>query len=151
MNLDNRPKNPHAVALGRIVTPRRLAACARNARLGGKPSNARLTLAEAQELGYVLGKGTVPGGKDDRAGAWYVWRADAEATRLGPGYTSRADALNALADTVVALAREYVRALTDFLTDLPTAPTELAWLRERHPEWLKEAAKGTSSTLDPPG
>lgn len=57
-----------------------------------------MTTADARKAGYEIVRGSYVSGSDDRAQDWYIQRIDADhVNRLGRGYRTRKDALEALA------------------------------------------------------
>jgi len=63
---------------------------------------ADLTLAQARRLGYDLTRGAYVGTCDDRLAGWYVDRQGQPRDRRGPGYATRAEALQALAELLAS-------------------------------------------------
>lgn len=65
----------------------------------GKP----ITTAEARTAGYEITRGAYSGTTDDRLDRWYIERTDSRiVSRLGSGYSTRADALWALTERLAA-------------------------------------------------
>lgn len=62
-----------------------------------------LTTAEARAAGYEVVRGAYRGTTDDRLDRWYIELIDARIiSRLGSGYSTRADALWALTERLAA-------------------------------------------------
>lgn len=62
-----------------------------------------LTTAEARDAGYAVVRGAYRGTTDDRLDRWYIERTDSRViSRLGSGYSTRADALWALTERLAA-------------------------------------------------
>jgi len=60
-----------------------------------------LTVPEARKLGWEIVRGAYWGTCDDRADRWYYQRIDArEVWRLGSGYRTRKEALQALTEWI---------------------------------------------------
>jgi len=61
----------------------------------------RCTTAQARALGYTIVRGSYTGTPDDRADRWYIDHDDDTAVdHTGPGYASRVDVLQRIADAV---------------------------------------------------
>lgn len=65
-----------------------------------------MTTRQARAAGYTITRGAYQGTPDDRLDRWYVERIDADAhDRRGPGYRTRREALEAVAEIVAERGR----------------------------------------------
>jgi hypothetical protein len=65
--------------------------------------NTRITEAQARKAGFTLHRGDYRNTSDDRADRWYfAHRDDTMVDRRGKGFATKADALNAIYDRILA-------------------------------------------------